>query len=143
MAQVAQADGVIISSPEYVRAIPGGMKNLIDWMVSRAEIITSLSRWYTLAPWCRHAGLHEAGLVDRQQPLPGTAFPELATGGKVAGRGEVALGQAGVRTQVIQFLQGLAQKLRDVHRSHRGPRDRHAVWGRMIRAALSSLWALQ
>jgi NAD(P)H-dependent FMN reductase len=39
MAQVAQADGVIISSPEYVRAIPGGMKNLIDWMVSRAEII--------------------------------------------------------------------------------------------------------
>ncbi|WP_433692110.1 NADPH-dependent FMN reductase [Herbaspirillum seropedicae] len=39
IAQVDQADGVIISSPEYVRAIPGGVKNLIDWMVSRAEII--------------------------------------------------------------------------------------------------------
>ncbi|AIF46987.1 NADPH-dependent FMN reductase [Dyella japonica] len=37
--RVAQADGIIISSPEYVRAIPGGMKNAIDWMVSRLEVI--------------------------------------------------------------------------------------------------------
>jgi NAD(P)H-dependent FMN reductase len=36
---VAQADGIIISSPEYVRAIPGGLKNAIDWLVSRDEII--------------------------------------------------------------------------------------------------------
>lgn len=36
---VATADGIIISSPEYVRSIPGGMKNAIDWMVSRFEII--------------------------------------------------------------------------------------------------------
>lgn len=39
LAQVAEADGVLISSPEYVRAIPGGLKNAIDWMVSRDEII--------------------------------------------------------------------------------------------------------
>jgi NAD(P)H-dependent FMN reductase len=32
-------EGIIISSPEYVRAIPGGLKNAIDWMVSRYEII--------------------------------------------------------------------------------------------------------
>lgn len=36
---VSNADGIIISSPEYVRAIPGGLKNAIDWMVSRDEII--------------------------------------------------------------------------------------------------------
>lgn len=36
---VFSADGIIISSPEYVRAIPGGLKNAIDWMVSRFEII--------------------------------------------------------------------------------------------------------
>ncbi|AOZ02594.1 FMN reductase [Cupriavidus sp. USMAHM13] len=36
---VARADGLIISSPEYVRAIPGGLKNAIDWMVSRFEIV--------------------------------------------------------------------------------------------------------
>lgn len=36
---IAQADRVVISSPEYVRAIPGGLKNAIDWLVSREEII--------------------------------------------------------------------------------------------------------
>lgn len=37
---VRESDCVIISSPEYVRSIPGGMKNAIDWLVSREEIIT-------------------------------------------------------------------------------------------------------
>ena len=36
---VARADGLIISSPEYVRSIPGGMKNAIDWLVSREELV--------------------------------------------------------------------------------------------------------
>lgn len=39
MDAVSANDGIIISSPEYVRAIPGGLKNAIDWMVSRFEII--------------------------------------------------------------------------------------------------------
>ncbi len=37
---VRDNDCVIISSPEYVRSIPGGLKNAIDWLVSREEIIT-------------------------------------------------------------------------------------------------------
>jgi len=36
---VSAADGIIISSPEYIRAIPGGLKNSIDWLVSRFEVI--------------------------------------------------------------------------------------------------------
>jgi len=36
---IRESDGLIISSPEYVRAIPGGLKNAIDWLVSRDEII--------------------------------------------------------------------------------------------------------
>ena len=37
--QVHLADGLIISSPEYVHAIPGGLKNAIDWLVSSEAII--------------------------------------------------------------------------------------------------------
>lgn len=37
---IERSDGLIISSPEYVRAIPGGLKNAIDWLVSRDEIIS-------------------------------------------------------------------------------------------------------
>ncbi|MCV0424769.1 MAG: NAD(P)H-dependent oxidoreductase [Roseibium sp.] len=36
---IRECDGLIIASPEYVRAIPGGLKNAIDWLVSREEII--------------------------------------------------------------------------------------------------------
>ncbi|MFC4215934.1 NADPH-dependent FMN reductase [Pseudophaeobacter arcticus] len=36
---IRKNDALIISSPEYVRAIPGGLKNAIDWLVSRDEII--------------------------------------------------------------------------------------------------------
>lgn len=39
METVSAVDGIIISSPEYVRAIPGGLKNAIDWMVSRFEVV--------------------------------------------------------------------------------------------------------
>lgn len=37
-AQVRQAGGLIIACPEYAHGIPGGLKNLLDWLVSRDEI---------------------------------------------------------------------------------------------------------
>jgi chromate reductase len=38
-AAVAAADGIVVSCPEYVHALPGGFKNALDWLVSRQEII--------------------------------------------------------------------------------------------------------
>lgn len=37
--RIRRSDGLIVSSPEYVRSIPGGLKNAIDWLVSRDEIV--------------------------------------------------------------------------------------------------------
>jgi hypothetical protein len=35
---IRDADGLIVASPECVRSIPGGLKNAIDWLVSRDEL---------------------------------------------------------------------------------------------------------
>jgi chromate reductase, NAD(P)H dehydrogenase (quinone) len=36
-AEVARADGLLFSSPEYARGIPGSLKNALDWLVSGPE----------------------------------------------------------------------------------------------------------
>jgi NAD(P)H-dependent FMN reductase len=35
---IRAADGLVIACPEYAHGIPGGLKNALDWMVSRDEI---------------------------------------------------------------------------------------------------------
>jgi chromate reductase, NAD(P)H dehydrogenase (quinone) len=36
---IERSEGIIIASPEYVRTIPGGLKNAIDWLVSGDAIM--------------------------------------------------------------------------------------------------------
>jgi chromate reductase, NAD(P)H dehydrogenase (quinone) len=38
-AQVAAADAIIISSPEYARGVPGSLKNALDWLVGSADVV--------------------------------------------------------------------------------------------------------
>ena len=37
--KIVEADGLIVASPEYVRTLPGGLKNAIDWLVSGEHVI--------------------------------------------------------------------------------------------------------
>jgi NAD(P)H-dependent FMN reductase len=39
IAQVGAADAILRASPEYVHAIPGGLKNALDWLVSGEDIV--------------------------------------------------------------------------------------------------------
>ena len=36
---ISESDGIVVASPEYVRSIPGGLKNAIDWLVSGDQLI--------------------------------------------------------------------------------------------------------
>lgn len=38
--QLAHSDAVVLSSPEYAAAIPGALKNALDWIVGSAELYT-------------------------------------------------------------------------------------------------------
>jgi chromate reductase len=35
--KIASTDGLLISSPEYARGVPGSLKNALDWLVSSEE----------------------------------------------------------------------------------------------------------
>jgi chromate reductase, NAD(P)H dehydrogenase (quinone) len=35
--EIGKSDGLLISSPEYARGVPGSLKNALDWLVSSAE----------------------------------------------------------------------------------------------------------
>ena len=37
--RLAHADGLIISSPEYARGVPGSLKNALDWLVGGSEFV--------------------------------------------------------------------------------------------------------
>jgi chromate reductase len=37
--RLMQADGVLISSPEYAHGVPGVMKNALDWVVGTGELV--------------------------------------------------------------------------------------------------------
>jgi len=37
--QLATADGIIISSPEYAHGVPGVLKNALDWLVRSGEFV--------------------------------------------------------------------------------------------------------
>ena len=43
-ARIVAADAVLFSTPEYAHALPGALKDTLDWLVGSGELVTSPSR---------------------------------------------------------------------------------------------------
>ncbi|WP_102795138.1 NADPH-dependent FMN reductase [Bowmanella denitrificans] len=52
---VAQADGIILASPEYAHGISGPMKNALDWLVSGEEFPNKPTMLINTSPRAHHA----------------------------------------------------------------------------------------
>jgi NAD(P)H-dependent FMN reductase len=59
--QVAQADAIIISSPEYAHGVPGSLKNALDWLVSGVELPGKPVGLFNASPTATYA---HAALVE-------------------------------------------------------------------------------
>src|SRR5215207_9753802 len=60
-AQIGQADGLVISSPEYAHGVPGVLKNALDWLVSSQEFPGKSVALINISPRSTfvHASLNE------------------------------------------------------------------------------------
>lgn len=52
---IGQADGLLISCPEYARGIPGSFKNMLDWLVSSEEFPGKPVALFNASPRASHA----------------------------------------------------------------------------------------
>lgn len=74
---VADADALLISSPEYAHGVPGSLKNALDWLVSDASVVHKPVGVLNLSPRSRHA--HEAlGEILRTMSMTVTPLASVA-----------------------------------------------------------------
>jgi chromate reductase, NAD(P)H dehydrogenase (quinone) len=58
--EIALADGVLFSTPEYMGTLPGAFKNLLEWTVGGPEMDGKPVSWINVAPEGRGEGAQEA-----------------------------------------------------------------------------------
>lgn len=54
-AQLKEADGAFISSPEYAHGVPGSLKNALDWIVGSGELVDKPVAILTASPMATYA----------------------------------------------------------------------------------------
>jgi NAD(P)H-dependent FMN reductase len=82
---VAEADALLVSTPEYAHGIPGVLKNALDWLVSGPEIIGKPVAFLNPSPRSTHAqaSLREI-LSVMSTRIVDAAFVTLPLGGRAA-----------------------------------------------------------
>ena len=81
--EVAAAEGVIISSPEYAHGVPGALKNALDWLVSGVEIVAKPVLLLNAAPPAVHG---QASLRETLTTMAAVVLPEVAVAVPAAAR---------------------------------------------------------
>ncbi len=72
-ARVQAADGILISSPEYARGVPGSLKNALDWLVGGNEFVDKPVALINTSPRATHA---QASLATTITTMAGRLIPE-------------------------------------------------------------------
>jgi chromate reductase len=88
---LADADGILICTPEYARGVPGALKNAIDWTVSSSSfpnkptvlITASTDGNYGHRALMETLKAIEAGNVEQLQMVIPFVKTKISTGGKI------------------------------------------------------------
>jgi NAD(P)H-dependent FMN reductase len=72
-AAIAQADALLISTPEYAGDLPGAFKNLLDWTVGGVEIGEKPTGWINVSSAGPHGSHHTYESLRRVLGFTGAA----------------------------------------------------------------------
>ncbi len=81
--QIAWADGLLISSPEYAHGVPGVLKNALDWLVSGVEFMDKPIALFNASPQSTHA---QAALMEIVTVMSGKLINEASIAVPLPGR---------------------------------------------------------
>ena len=74
-AAIAEADAVLISSPEYAHGVPGVLKNALDWLVGGPEMVGKRVALLNTSPHATHA---QASLAETLRTMSVTFVSEAS-----------------------------------------------------------------
>ncbi|MEZ2329828.1 NADPH-dependent FMN reductase [Mesorhizobium sp. RCC_202] len=109
---VTQADGVIVSCPEYAHGVPGGMKNALDWLVSRDAAVGKPAMLVHASARSLYA---RAALAEIMRTMSFALYEEtveIALLGKKAAEMEVILDEDANRQAMRDAVEGFAGFIR-------------------------------
>ncbi|CDX30410.1 NADPH-dependent FMN reductase [Mesorhizobium sp. SOD10] len=72
---ITRADGVIVSCPEYAHGVPAGMKNALDWLVSRDAAVGKPAMLVHASPRSLYA---RAALAEIMRTMSFAMYEETA-----------------------------------------------------------------
>jgi len=82
--QLTDADGLLISSPEYAHGVPGSLKNALDWVVGSGELIDKPVGVINASPYSTFA---QASLIETLKTMNATVVPEASITVSLRGKG--------------------------------------------------------
>jgi chromate reductase, NAD(P)H dehydrogenase (quinone) len=122
--RIAEADLLLISSPEYAHGVPGSLKNALDWLVSGFEFVALPVALLNPSPRSVHA---QAALAETLRTMSAELVTQEAVTLPLAGRrlgAEAILADPELSAPLAALLQTLvstAAASREAGRRLRGP----------------------
>jgi NAD(P)H-dependent FMN reductase len=110
---VSKADGVIVSCPEYAHGVPGGMKNALDWLVSRDAAVGKPAMLVHASPRSLYA---RAALAEIMRTMSFALYEEraleIALLGKKPAEMEAILAEGANRQMMREAVRGFVEFIR-------------------------------